>query len=88
MERVRSCKNDRVDFHYRLRRKDLFKDVSVADVRWMSGWLSQLSDRQLEDAFRAANYKPDEVRMMTQAVRRRISELNATQNTLAVARKR
>jgi len=85
---VNGVKNDRVDFHYRLKQKDLFKDVSVADVRWMSGWLSQLSDRQLEDAFRAANYKPDEVRMMTQAVRRRISELNATQNTLAVARKR
>ena len=84
---VNGVKNDRVDFHYRLKRKDLFKDVSVDDVRWMSGWLSQLSDRQLQDAFRAANYKPEEVRMMTQAVRRRIGELNATQNTLAARRR-
>jgi len=84
---VNGVKDGRVDFHYRLKRKDIFKDVSVDDVRWMSGWLSQLSDRQLQDAFRAANYKPDEVRIMTQAVRRRIGELNATQNTLALARK-
>jgi hypothetical protein len=51
------------------------RDVSVEDAKWMGGILSRLSDRQIEDAFRAANYTPDEVRLLTGAVRARINEL-------------
>ena len=85
---VNGVKDGRVDFHYRLRRGDLFKDISVSDVGWMSGWLSRLSDRQIEDAFRAANYKPEEVHLMTQAVRRRINELNSVHNQMLASRRR
>src|SRR6266446_5220871 len=73
---IDKVKDDRVDFHYKLRRKDLFKNVTVDQAQWINGWLSRLSDRQLEDAFRAANYSPDEVRMMSRGVRARITELN------------
>jgi hypothetical protein len=82
---VNRVKDGRVDLHFRSKRGEMFKDISVDDVQWISGWLSRLSDRQIEDAFRAANYKPEEVRMMTQAVRRRINELNAARNTLAAS---
>jgi len=61
----------------------LYKNISVADVRWITGWLSRLNDRQIEDAFRAANYSPDESRMMTQAVRRRVRELQNVENPMA-----
>src|SRR6266496_192039 len=80
---VNRVKNGRVDFHFRAKRSNLFKDVTVDDVQWITGWLSQLSNRQIEDAFRAANYSSDEVRMMTQGVRRRISELVGVRDRLA-----
>ena len=54
---------------------DMMRDVSVADARWIGGWLARLSDAQLQDAFRAANYTPDQVRMLSSAVRKRINEL-------------
>ena len=37
--------------------------------------LSRLSDKQLSDAFRAANYTPEEIRLLDEAVRARIKEL-------------
>jgi hypothetical protein len=37
--------------------------------------LSRLSDKQIQDAFRAANYTEEEVRMLADAVRKRINEL-------------
>jgi len=85
---VNGVKDGRVDLHFRSKSGKMFKDISVGDVQWISGWLSRLSDRQIEDAFRAANYKPEEVRMMTQAVRRRINELNTARNALAASRRK
>jgi hypothetical protein len=76
-------KDNRVDFHYKLKRKDLFKDITIDEAQWAHGLLSRLSDRQIGDAFRSANYSPDEVRMMTRAVRARINELSGVRGTLA-----
>jgi hypothetical protein len=73
----------RVDLHYKLKKSHLIKNISVADARWIRGWLSRLNDRQIQDAFRAANYSPVEARMMTQAVRQRINELAIVDNRLA-----
>src|SRR5262249_3438807 len=73
---VDKVKNGRVDLHYLPKRKGLFKDISVEDARWIGARLSRLSDRQIEDAFRSANYSPEQVRLLTAAVRRRIAELN------------
>lgn len=72
---IDKVKNGRVDFHYGGKRSSLFDDITVEDARWMGHWLSQLSDRQLEDAFRAANYKPEEVRLLAGTLRQRIKEL-------------
>lgn len=73
---VDKVKDGRVRLHYSVKRKDLFKDISVEDARWVGGLMARLSDRQIEDAFRSANYTPEQVRLMTGAVRRRIAELN------------
>ena len=80
---VDKVKDGRVDFHYKLRRKNLFKDITVDQAQWITGWLSRLSDRQLEDAFRSANYNPTEVRMMSHGVRTRINELQNAQKRMA-----
>jgi hypothetical protein len=65
----------RVDFRYGGKKRELFENVTVAQAKWIGGWLSRLSNQQISDAFRAANYDPSEVRMMTEAVRARINEL-------------
>src|SRR5438093_116349 len=80
---VNGTKGDRVDLHFRSKRGNLYKNISVDDVRWITGWLSRLNDRQIEDAFRSANYSPDESQMMTQAVRRRVRELQNVENPMA-----
>jgi hypothetical protein len=51
------------------------KDITVDDAVWMGGWLSQLSDRQIREAFRAANYTPAQIDLLTRTVRARTSEL-------------
>ena len=64
-----------VDFYYKAKGKDLLKGISVEDARWVGLLLSRLSDRQLRDAFRAANYSTANQRLMARAVRSRINQL-------------
>lgn len=72
---IERVKDGRVDFHYAGKRSSLFDDITVEDAKWMAHWLSQLSDRQIDDAFRAANYTPEDVRLLSGALRERIKEL-------------
>ncbi|HEX8775696.1 MAG TPA: hypothetical protein VF735_19145 [Pyrinomonadaceae bacterium] len=72
---VEDVKNGQVYFFYKGKRQDLFDDIKIEEARWIGGWLARLSDRQIADAFRAANYTQSEVRMLTRAVRERITEL-------------
>jgi len=65
-----------VAFDFTGKNTDLLKDIKAEDARWVGEILSRLSDPQLDDAFRAANYAPDEIRQLTAAVRGRINELN------------
>jgi hypothetical protein len=77
-EKVRlidEVKDGRLNFHYSVKRSNLFKDITVGDAQWISAWLSRLSDPQIQDAFRAANYSPDEVQMLASGLRERINEL-------------
>lgn len=53
----------------------LMKDVTVEQGRWLYDLLSQLNNRQIEDAFRAANYSPADIDILTKATKRRILEL-------------
>lgn len=62
---------------YEGKNSKLMRDISVEDARWLGTQLARLSDEQIADAFRAANYTPDQVGMLTSAVRSRINELVA-----------
>ena len=53
---VRGVENGKVRFDYRGRHKELFTDISVADVRWLCTRLAALTDAQWRDAFRAGGY--------------------------------
>ena len=72
---VEGVEGNRVRFSYGGKNSGLFSNITVEDAKWIAGWLSRLSDKQISDAFRAANYKPDEVDMLTTAVKARIGEL-------------
>jgi hypothetical protein len=47
----------------------------VDDAVWLASWLSQLSDQQIKDAFRAANYTPSEINLLAGEVRQRTNAL-------------
>ena len=64
-----------VKFHFTGINKELFEEVRVDHARWMGERLSRLSDGQLDSIFRAANYTPEETRLLTRAVRARVNEL-------------
>ena len=81
-EFVKSVKGNRVDFNYGGKNQKLFDDLTVQDAKWISGLLSQLSDEQIKDAFRAANYAPEEVDQLAGAVRERINALNKVSATV------
>lgn len=74
-EFVKGISGNDVDFHYGGKNGKLFDDITIQDVKWLTPWLSRLSDEQLKDAFRAANYSNEEVEQLAGAVRARINAL-------------
>jgi len=74
-EFIDEIEGNTVRFDYSGKNSDIMRDITVAEAKWIGGLLSRLSDRQIQDAFRAANYKPEEVRLLAGAVRKRIQEL-------------
>ncbi len=52
-----------------------FKHIPRAHAKWIGGWLSQLSDEQIKDAFRAAGFSPAEIDGFAAKVRDKINEL-------------
>jgi hypothetical protein len=72
-----------VRLDYSGKNADMMRDITIADAKWIGGWLSRLSDRQLQDAFKAANYSDAQVRMLAGAVRKRINELVNLQGAAA-----
>ena len=72
---VDKVKGNRVAFRYGGKNRGLFRNITIEDAKWIGRLLARLSDRQIADAFRAANYDAADVRLLTEAVRRRINEL-------------
>jgi hypothetical protein len=64
-----------VKFSYGGKNSELFKNITLDQVQWIGSWLSRLSDRQISDAFRAANYSPENTDLLTRAVRARIEQV-------------
>jgi hypothetical protein len=74
-EFIKTVEGNFVRFDYSGKNADLMRDITVADAKWIGNLLSRLSDRQLHDAFKAANYTDQQVQMLAGAVRKRINEL-------------
>ncbi len=81
---VTKVKDGMIDFDFKGKGRDLMTDITVEHGRWIAARLAQLSDQQLEDAFRAANYSEEEVKLLRHGVRERTAELdNATRTAVA-----
>ena len=72
---IKKVNGDVIDFHYSGKNQKLFEGITVADARWLSDLLKKLSDDQIKDAFRSANYSAEEVDLLAGAVRERINAL-------------
>lgn len=66
---------DTPDYISRVDMEWIGKDIPIEHVRWITGLLSQLSDQQIRDAFRAAGYLGPELDGFTFTIEHRIAEL-------------
>ena len=74
---VDKVENGFVRFDFNGKNGGLFDAVTVEQARWIGERLSRLSEEQIKDAFRAANYKPEEVEALAQEVMGRINALKS-----------
>jgi hypothetical protein len=82
---VREVEDGKIELSYKGKLRDIFKNITVPQGRWLADLLLQLKDRQIEDAFRAANYSPADITTYTRAVNAKINELDeATNQNLAL----
>jgi hypothetical protein len=72
---IKGVKDNRVSVQFNGKNRSRMKSFTVDDARWLSERLSQLSDEQIRDAFRAANYSNRDISILTDAVKGRISQL-------------
>jgi len=72
---IKKVNGDSIDFNYSGKNQKLFEGLTVADARWLSGLLKRLSDDQIKDAFRSANYSAEEVDLLAGEFKERIAAL-------------
>lgn len=72
---IKEVENGQVKLAYKGKNRKLFKGFTIRQAAWLATLLNRLSEQQIGDAFRAANYSPAEVAAYTRAVRAKISEL-------------
>ena len=83
---VSGVKDGRIDFDFKGKGRGLMDDITVAQGRWLADLLLQLSDKQIEDAFRAAGYGDADVVTLKDGFKDRVSVLDrATNQTPAAA---
>ena len=72
---VEKGKDGSLIFGYSGKHKERLANITVTHAKWLSGWLSRLSDQQIKDACRAGNYSPEETQIIAKTIRARINEL-------------
>jgi len=73
---INGVKNGIVEFEFKTYNDHFLKGVKVESARWLVGLLQQLTDAQIQDAFRAANYSAGDVTILSRAFRARIGKLD------------
>lgn len=83
---LEKVKGDRVVLHFGGKNRGLMKNIRIDDAQWMASLLSQLSDSQIRDAFRAANYRTEEINLLARTVRDRTNELVSLRPAVQIGR--
>lgn len=85
-EFIKNIKDGKINFNFNGKNDGSLGDIKHEDGRWLADLLTQLSDQQIEDAFRAANYTEAEVAILAGSVKNRIRALDlATQHVSNMA---
>lgn len=73
---VKGVDGGKIDFDFKGKGRSLMDDITVEQGRWLAARLGQLSDQQLTDAFRAANYSAEDIQLLKDGFKARLEELN------------
>jgi hypothetical protein len=80
---LRGVEENQIDFAYKGKRVGLLEGITTDDARWLAALLTQLTPKQIDDAFRAANYTAGERRLLVGELRSRRAELRAAGGRIA-----
>lgn len=69
------------------RKERVMQNISVENARWIGSLLAQLSDEQLRDAFRAANYDEQTMNGFVAVIRDRVNQLNHLGESVATSKR-
>jgi hypothetical protein len=74
---IKDVKDGKLEFDFTGgKSRNILNDVTVANGRWLADLLMQFSDKQLDDAFRAANYTPEQIETLRNGFKTRVAELD------------
>ena len=82
---VKGVEGGIIDFDFKGKGRSMMDDITVANGRWLTNRLAMLSDKQLDDTFRAANYSADEIKLLKEGFKARLTELMKITSGQAVA---
>lgn len=68
------------------KKERVMQNISVENARWIGSLLTQLSDEQIRDAFRAANYDEQTMNGFVAVIRDRINQLNHLNESVAASK--
>jgi hypothetical protein len=71
---IRGIADGKVQFDYKGRHMPLFDNITPADVRWICDRLNRLTDRQLQEAFRAGGYEREIADRFIKKLRQKAAE--------------
>jgi hypothetical protein len=77
---ISSVKGNTIDWDFRGKGRSLMDDITLGNAGWLAGLLKQLSDKQIDDAFRAANYTPEQIATLRNGFKTRVAELDKAAN--------
>lgn len=73
---VKGVEGGMLEFDFKGKGRDLMDDITVPQGRWLAQKLRMLSDKQVSDAFRAANYSGEDVETLRAGFKARVEELD------------
>ena len=73
---VKGVEDGMIDFDFKGKGRSLMDDITVEQGRWLAQRLDSLSDKQIADAFRAANYSAEDIKILQGGFKARLEELD------------